>query len=306
MGNIINKIINNPEKIFYGFQKAGLMNLMSDERYIRFSYRMIFGRKLNLENPKAYTEKLAWCKLHWRSPLARQCADKYLVREYVASKLGEESTKYLNQIYGLWDTLEEIDLAKLPEQFVLKPTNGSGDVVICKDKASFNFKAAKKKLLKNSKHHFSDLTKEWVYYDLAQKFIAERYISSKDGKAIKDYKFFCFHGEPRFFYVCSERDIDTKFDFYDMQWNPIPVFDDERLGNIEKPELFDEMVLLAKKLSVDFPQVRVDLYQEEGKIFFGELTFFDCGGFTKFEPDRYDFEFGKYFDISKVPLNERI
>lgn len=306
MSNIISNIIHNPGKIFHGLQKAGLMNWMNDEQYIKFSYRIIFGRKLNLGNPQAYTEQLAWCKLYWRSPLARQCADKYLVREYVKSKLGEESAKYLNEIYGLWDTLEEIDYAMLPNQFVLKPTNGSGDVVICEDKATFNLKAAKKKLLRNSKHHFSDYTKEWVYYDLSQKYLAEKYISSKGGKAITDYKFFCFHGEPKFICVCSERDVALKFDFYNMDWNPIPVDVHQRLGQIEKPELFDEMVVLAKKLAVDFPQVRVDLYQEEGKIYFGELTFFDAAGFKKFEPDEYDFEFGKYFDISRVALHERI
>lgn len=306
MDNLICKIIKKPEKIFYGFQKAGLMNWMSDEQYIRFSYRMIFGRRLNLENPQAYTEKLAWCKLYWRSPLASQCADKYMVREYVVSKLGEDAARYLNQIYGLWNRLDEIDLHALPEQFVLKSTNGSGNVVICKNKAAFNWKAAKRRLLMYSRWHFSNLTKEWVYYDLPQRFIVERYISCLDGKAIKDYKFLCFHGEPKVLYVCSQRNHNPRYDFFDMQWNPIPIFVNERQESIEKPALFDEMVWLARKLSADFPHVRVDLYQEEGKIYFGELTFFDSGGFTKFEPDYYDFAFGKYFDLSRIPIDERI
>lgn len=305
MSNIISKIIHKPEKIFYGFQALGLMNWMNDEQYIKFTYRLIYGRRLNLKDPKAYTEKLAWCKLYWRNPLARMCADKYKVREYVKNKLGAEAKKYLNEIYGVWDNLEEIDLKFLPNRFVLKPTNGSGDIVICNDKSEFDFKVAKKKLLSNVKHHFASRTKEWVYYDLPRRFIAEKYISSSDNKAIKDYKFFCFYGEPRFLYVCSERNTNPKFDFYDMNWNAIPVINGhQRKCNIEKPELFQEMVALSRKLSSDFPHVRVDLYHEEGEIIFGELTFFHLGGFTKFEPDKYDFEFGDYFNLSKIPKNE--
>lgn len=305
MINLIRKIINKPEKIFYGFQKAGLMNWMSDEQYIKFSYRMIFKRKLDLENPQSYTEKLAWCKLHWRSNLATICADKYLVRGYVRKKLGENADKYLNKIYGVWEKVDEIEIEKLPSKFVIKPTNGTGDVVICKNKSEFDLKKVKKKLMSNNNNCFANLTKEWVYYNLSQKFLVEKFIESSDEKAIKDYKFFCFHGKPQFLFVCSERDIDPKFDFYDLEWNPIPVKNGhERLLNIEKPEKLDEMISLATKLSEDFPHVRVDLYQENGRIYFGELTFFHFGGFTTFEPDNYDFIFGKYFDINKISDDE--
>lgn len=301
MNNLISKIINKPEKIFYGFQKAGLMNWMSDEQYIKFSYRMIYGRKLDLDNPKAYTEKLAWYKLYWRSQLAPICSDKYEVRNYIKEKLGNSADKYLSEIYGVWNKVDEIELDKLPEKFVIKPTNGTGDVVICKEKKIFNFEKAKKKLLSNSNNNFASLTKEWVYYDLKQKFLVEEFIESSDGKAIKDYKFFCFYGKPQFLFVCSERDIDPKFDFYDLEWNAIPVENGhKRLGNIPRPELLEEMIKVATKLSEDFPHVRVDLYQENGKVYFGELTFFHFGGFTTFEPDIYDFEFGKYFDLDKI------
>lgn len=307
MNNIITKIINKPEKIFYGFQKIGLMNWMSDEQYIKFTYRMIFGRKLNLDNPKAYTEKIAWLKLHWRSQLAEICADKYLVREYVEKKLGSKADKYLNRIYGIYNKVDDIDIRKFPEKFVIKPTNGTGDVVICTNKESFNWSKEKNILLKNSKNNHAKLTREWVYYNLSQKFLVEEFIESSNESSIKDYKFFCFYGQPKFLYVCSERNIYPKFNFYDLEWNPIPVESGyKRASEIERPEMLEEMINLASKLSEDFPHVRVDLYQENGKIYFGELTFFHFGGFTKFNPDSYDFEFGKYFDIKRVPRKERI
>ena len=302
---IINKIIQKPEKIFYAFQRMGLMNWMSDEQYIKFSYRMIFGRSLNLENPKAYTEKLAWCKLNWRCDLATRCADKFSVRSYIYEKLGQDADKYLNEIYGVWNNFEEIDFGKLPKKFVIKPTNGTGDVVICKDKDNFDYKKAKRKLLTNSKRSFSNLTKEWVYYDIPQRFLVEEFIETDDEDGIKDYKFFCFHGEPKFLYVCSERNVEPKFNFYDLDWNEIAVRSGYSRGKkIQKPKMFSEMIKLAEHLSKDFAHVRVDFFQENDRIYIGELTFFHMGGFTKFEPDEYDYIFGKYFCLDKINADE--
>lgn len=307
MSNIIIKLIKQPGKIFYGFQKLGLMDWMSDEDYIKFSYRMIFGRKLDLDNPQAYTEKIAWCKLHWRSELAATCTDKYLVRRYIEEKLGDDSKKYLNEVYGVWENVKQIDIENLPEKFVIRPTNGTGDVVICEDKKNFNWEKEKMKLLKNRNNNFAKLTKEWVYYNLSQKFLVEKYIESSDGQSIRDYKFYCFHGIPKFLCVCSERNIKLKLNYYDLEWNPLDVIDKrDRLISVPKPDMFDEMIELAKILSQDFPHVRVDLYQENGSIYFGELTFFDAGGFAAFQPDEYDYIFGKYFDINKIPKNELV
>lgn len=305
MSNLISKIIHKPEKIFYGFQKAGLMDWMSDEKYLKFTYRLIFRRKLNLDDPKAYTEKLAWTKLHWRSSLVEKCSDKYKVREYVKEKLGSDAEKYLNEIYGVWDRVEDIDFDNLPNKFVIRPTNGSGDVLICNDKRKLKLNKAKKHLEKNKDNSFARLAREWVYYNLEQRFLVEKIIESKDGGAIKDYKFFCFHGKPKFLYVCSEREIEPRFNFYDLEWNPIPVINGHKvMKSVSKPNMFEEMIELAKKLSEDFPHVRVDLYQENGRIYFGELTFYHAGGFIKFEPDKYDFEFGEYLDLGKIPKNE--
>ena len=272
---------------------------MSDEKYLKLVYRIIFKRKLDLENPKTYTEKINWYKINYKNPLLKKCADKYDVRGYVEEKIG---SNYLNDCIGLWNDVNEIDFDKLPDKFVLKPTNGSGDVVICTDKTNFNIEEAKKKLAENKKRHFSSKTREWAYYDLPYRIIGERYIESSDQYQIKDYKFFCFNGEPKFLFVGSERGTEhLKFDFFDMDWNYIPVTNGhEHSNSLKKPIHFDEMIEVAKKLSKDFPHVRVDLYEEEGKVYFGELTFYHFGGFVRFEPDEWDYKFGEYFDIKDI------
>jgi hypothetical protein len=200
--------------------------------------------------------------------------------------------------------VDEIDFEALPNQFVLKPTNGTGDLVICNDKTTMNWEQAKKTLTKNSKRHFSSKTKEWSYYGLPNRIIGERLIKSSDENQIKDYKFFCFGGQPKFLYVASERGTEhLKFDFFDTDFNRLAVSNTAHghNPNLKKPEHFEEMLDVAAKLSKPFPHARIDLYEEEGKVFFGEITFYHMGGFCRFEPDEWDFKFGEYFDIKKIP-----
>lgn len=298
--NAIAKVIKYPEKIIYGLERMGFLDWMNDGQYIKLVYRLAFGRKINLDNPTAFTEKINWYKLHYRDPLVKKCADKYEVREYVEKTIGGA---YLNECLGLWDNADEIDFSKLPDRFVLKPTNGSGDVVVCTDKAKLNVSQARKTLAQYSKRHFSSKTKEWAYYDLPYRIVGERYIESSDGCQIKDYKIFCFYGEPKFLFVASERGTEhLKFDFFDLKWNWLPVTNGhEHNPNLPKPQHFAEMLDIAGKLSKAFPHVRVDLYEEEGRVYFGELTFYHFGGFTRFEPDKWDYKFGKLFDIEKIP-----
>ncbi len=302
MLNILKKM-KNPVKIMLCLEKLGLLDWMSDEKYIKRVYKLAFGRKLNLDNPQAFTEKINWYKLNYRTELMKKCADKYDVRDYVEKKIGKE---YLNDCLGIWNSAEEIDFSTLPNKFVLKPTNGSGDVLICKDKAQLDIKKAKKTLSQNKKRHFSSKTREWAYYGLPYRIIGERYIESCDECQIKDYKFFCFNGVPQFLFVASERGTEhLKFDFFDMDWNWLPVTNEhEHNKELKKPERFEEMIEICKKLSEDFPHVRVDLYEEEGRVFFGELTFYHFGGFTRFEPDEWDFKFGEYFDITKIKIEK--
>lgn len=304
---MIDTIINiarNPVKIIYGFENLGLLDWISDEAYLKLIYRLTFRRRLHLDDPKAYTEKISWYKLHWRNKLAEKCTDKFEVREYASKKIGPE---HIIDCYGCWNSFDEIDFGGLPEQFVLKATNGSGNVVICKEKSTLDMDHVRKTLDKYRRRHFSSRTKEWSYYGVPHRILAERFIKSADGKGIKDYKIFCFYGKPQFLVVCSEREIKVKYDYYDLDWNRIPV----RVGgdhnpNLRKPEHFDEMLEIANKLSEDFPHVRVDLYDEEGKIYFGELTFYHYGGITPFVPDEWDFIFGKLFDILRIPKDQII
>ena len=301
--NVLKKIADNPEKLIFGLEKSGFLDWMKEETYIRLTYRLAFGRKLNLDNPKAFTEKINWYKLNYRDPLMRKCADKYEVRSYVEKQVGK---KYLNDIIGIWNNVEEIDFDSLPNKFVLKPTNGSGDVVICKDKTQMDWDAAKKTLSTYSKRHFSTKTKEWAYYNLPYRILGERLIESSDANQIKDYKLFCFNDLTnkntngcKFLFVASERGTESlKFDFFDTKWNWLPVTNaHEHNKNLERPKHLEEMIEVAEKLAKPFPHVRVDLYEEEGKVYFGELTFYHFGGFTRFEPDEWDFKFGDFFTL---------
>lgn len=259
---------------------------------------MAFGRKLNLDDPKALTEKINWYKLYYRDPLMRKCVDKYEVRQYVRESIGDA---YLNECFGVWNSIDEIDYDALPNQFVLKPTNGSGDIVICTDKSNFNWEEAKKTLTKYSKHSFATKTKEWAYYDVPFRIIGERLIKSSDENQIKDYKFFCFNGESEFLFVASDRGTEhLKFDFFDKEWNRLPITNAHEHNMALPPQYLNEMLEIARKLSKPFPYVRVDLYEEENKVFFGELTFYHFGGFTKFEPDEWDYKLGEFFDLKSI------
>lgn len=304
MDSLVTRAIRHPELVWMRLGMRGFLNWMSSEKYIRIYYRLAFGRNINLDNPETYTEKINWCKLHWYNPLVEKCVDKYEVREYVKQKIG---AKYLNELYGLWENFEDIDFNALPDEFVLKVTNGSGDIYVCKDKSQMVMKDALKKLNRFKHQNMYYANREWPYRRAKRRYIAERLIHSVDGTAIKDYKIFCFHGEPQFCFVGSDRDTEVKFDFFDKYWNYIPVTNGHNHKNPKpsKPLHWEEMLDISRILSKDFPHVRVDLYEEEGKVYFGELTFFHFGGFVKFEPEKYDYEFGKYFDLSKIPDSER-
>lgn len=298
---IFDYINSKPGGVWFFPARLGLFSWMDEKKYIKFFYKKSFKRELNFDDPKTYTEKLAWMKVNWYSSLAVKCSDKYQVRDYVSEKIGEE---YLVPLIGYWTKIEDIDINKLPNQFVLKTTNGSGDVVICDDKKELDINKAKIKLSKSKAAAYFRFSREWVYYDLPKMYIAEQYIQSNDGHAIKDYKFFCFDGEPKFLFVGSERESNVKFDFFDMEWNHLDVLNGhDAKGSVDKPKHFEEMIKIAKKLSKDFPHVRVDLYEEQGKLYFGELTFFHFGGLVPFEPDIWDLEFGKHFKLPEMSGN---
>lgn len=261
---------------------------------IRINYKM------DLDNPKSFNEKLNWYKMHYRNDLMITCTDKYAVRDYVKEK-GLE--RILLKNYGVYDKVEDIDLDSLPNQFVAKVTGDSGGVVVCKDKSKFYSQIGNK--FSYLDKDYSATNKEWHYHYINNRIIVEELIKTENSQSPNDYKFFCFNGEPKFLFVASDRDTDCKFDFYDMEWNHINVVQGHphNKNGIKKPEKFEEMIEICKILSKDFPHVRVDLYYENGNIYFGELTFFHYSGMTPFMPRKFDYEFGKYFDITGIKNN---
>jgi hypothetical protein len=280
------------------------LDFIPDKTMIKMQYFIKTGRRLNLKNPQRYTEKLQWYKLYYRDPLMQQCADKYDVREYVRSKgLGY----ILNECYGVYERVEDIDFDSLPDQFVLKDTLGGGgnSIIICKDKATFDFENAKKQMQKwlsidsNKKNE----GREWVYQGRKHRIIIEKYIESNPSEGgLVDYKFFCFNGEPKYLYVIADRILGqiAGIGIFNVNFELLSVIrTDERPleRNIEKPKNFDEMIDIVKIISKDFPHVRVDLYNQDGNIIFGENTFFDGSGYHKYEPDEFDYELGSYFKL---------
>ena len=297
--NKIQKAVQTPGRAFMNiiYRMPDLSKCIDDEKYIKFIYFFCFWKKLNLNNPQTYSEKLQWIKLYDRRNIYTTIVDKYSVKEYVASIIGEE---YIIPTIGVWDRFEDIDINKLPDSFVLKCTHDSGGLVICKDKAKFDIPAARKKINKSLKRDYYLLGREWPYKNVKRRIIAEPYISDSKNQ-LNDYKFFCFNGKPRMLFIASDRGTDTRFDFFDMDFNHLSFEQGHpnSIKKIQKPNGFDKMSLLASMLSKDFPEVRVDFYNVDGKILFGELTLFHFSGFVPFEPSKWDKKMGNWITLPK-------
>lgn len=284
-------------------------NMVPDKMMVKIQYRIKTGHKLNLRNPKRFTEKLQWYKLNYRDPLMAQCSDKYEVRKYVEKcELGN----ILNDLYGVYNSPDEIDFDMLPESFVLKDTLGGGGnaVILVQDKSKMDEKAVRKQMLEwvnepvNKKHP----GREWVYDGRKHRIVAEKMLMSKEDQDLPDYKLYCFHGRCEYFYIrigyaknhakgsLVFMDRDLKYlkgvgvDYCDIG--------NECLHTEEK--ILKQMIEMAEKLSKRFPHVRVDFYYNNGKIYFGEMTFFNASGYMTFEPDQFDYKMGEMFDLGNM------
>ena len=274
---------------------------VSDENFVKWTYYLTFRKKLDLDNPKTFNEKLQWLKLNDQHEEYTQMVDKYEAKKYVANLIGEE---YIIPTLGVYDSFDEIDFDKLPNQFVLKCTHNSGGIIICRDKATLDVPKGRKQMKKWLKKNPFWTNREYPYKHVKPRIIAEEYMEDENSHELNDYKFFCFSGDVKYVFVATDRgkaDEETKFDFFDMSWNHLPFTNGHpnNPGPISKPENFEEMKALACKLSKNMPHVRVDLYNISGKIYFGELTFYHWSGLTPFVPEKWDFEFGKC--ITLVP-----
>lgn len=292
------KIITNQEN---RFKILDLLRWVPDKIMLGVQYRIKLGRKLNLENPERYTEKIQWYKINYRTDLMTQCSDKYSVREYVKSK-GLEST--LNKLYAVYDSIDDVDLDMLPEKFVMKTTNGSGTNYFCTDKAKFDMEKVNKEIKSWLKRNIYAAGREWSYKNGKPRIIVEEYLEDNDNSfdGINDYKFLCFNGKPRYVVLDVDRHIGHKRNIYDVDWNYIDVSTDhENFGDVVKrPEGYEEMVKVARVLSEDFPFVRVDLYYVNKRVYFGELTFYPWTGYVQFDPDEFDYILGKEFILPSL------
>lgn len=277
------------------------LSWVPDSVMLKLQYRIKLGRKCNLKNPKRWTEKLQVYKMYYRNPVMSQCVDKYEVRKFIESKGCAEN---LVKLYGVWDHASEIDFSKLPSSFVLKTTNGGGgeDVVLVRDKDKCDLKE-KASFLDSKRLKEVNGGREWAYTRISKpRIIAEELLVNKANPeaGVEDFKILCFHGEPHYVIVDKDRYINHKRNIYTISWERVYVTTDHEQFETSYPEPtnFQEMLNVARKLSADFPFVRVDLYNVEGKIYFGELTFYPWTGYVQFTPDEFDFTLGKLMNCS--------
>ena len=275
-----------------------LVNILSDENYLKWKFKKLVGYTLNLKSPLSYNEKLQWLKLNDIHPEYTKMVDKIEAKKYVASIIGND---YIIPTLGVWDKVSDIEWDKLPNSFVIKVSSDSGGIVVCKDKSKLDVQQAVRRLSDNWGRNYYKFNKEYPYRDVTPRIIAEEYKEDESGE-LRDYKIFCFDGHPKVLFVASDRQDsaeETKFDFFDTEWNHLPIINGHPNSKKEicKPQNFDEMLSVAARLSKGIPHVRVDLYNINGKIYFGELTFFHWSGMVPFEPIEWDYKFGEWISL---------
>lgn len=279
--------------------KWKILNKIPDEYYLRIMFRKHTGKRLDLKNPKTYNEKLQWLKLYNRKPEYTVMVDKYKVRDYIKDKLGEE---YLIPLIGVWDNSSEINFEELPEQFVLKCNHNSGTgMYICTDKNKMDIKRVKEDLDNGLAQNYYLTGREWPYKDVPRKIICEKFMVDDRTKELRDYKFYCFDGEVKMIMVNSDRSSgkETKADYFDKKYNRLNITWGYKHSAVvpKKPEKFEEMIEIAELLSKNMPHVRIDLYECNEKIYFGEISFFDGSGFDTIEPYEWDLKLGSWIKL---------
>ncbi len=292
------------KKIFSRNVRGNIMYLLSflpNKMYLQLFYFSRTGKLINFKNPKGFCEKLQWLKINDQKPEYTKLVDKFAVREHITEVLGEE---YLFPLLGTWDGFEDIDFDALPEQFVLKCNHDSGSTKVITSKSTLtkeDLEAMNKFFTKRLKRDFFYAGREYPYKGIKPCIIAEQFMidESAPEKSIEDYKFFCFNGKPEIMFVATDRNIDVKFDFFDMDFNHLDIVNihPQSGKEIEKPALFEEMKEIAAKLSKGIKHVRIDLYELNGKIYFGEYTFFHGGGFVHMQPEEWERKLGDLINI---------
>lgn len=273
----------------------------NDKFYLSINYFLARYKIMHWNNPRRFNEKLQWLKLHCSDFNRKNLVDKYEVKNVVQGLIGE---KYIIPSFGVWDSFDDIDFDILPNQFVLKCTHDSGGIVICKDKSLFNKEEARKKINHHLKRDYYSGYREYGYQFVKPRILAEKYMEDESGWQLKDYKVFCFNGEPKFVEVDYDRYVGHKLNVYDLDWNYVDFYmtsPNDPNVNIPKPEKLAELLNLCRKLSKDEIFVRVDFYSIGEELYFGELTFYPGAGCIDFHPDKYDLILG---DMLKLPKQD--
>ncbi len=294
----INRFLSDKEIRFAYLTQMGFFNKMSDKDFLQKKYQMIFGKELNLENPCTFNEKLNWLKVYDQEDRYTKLADKILVKKFVEEKIGGE---YVIPLYKEYQKPEDISLEELPDQFVLKCNHDSGGAFICRDKSKFDLASVQKRLKKNLKRNWYYSSREWAYKNIKPMILAEKYIEDPTSDDLIDYKFFCFNGEPKYVYT-TVKNSNIYENYYDLDFNKVNINHGypRRDPEFQKPQNFDKMVELVKVLCKDIPFVRLDMHNVDGKIYFGEFTFYDWAGLKPFPDPQDDEKLGKLLDLSNI------
>lgn len=280
----LHRAVTDRKSRFLYLSSLGLFNGLSDEKYLKLRYKAEFGKELNLENPQTFNEKLQWLKLHNRKPEYTMMVDKYKVRQYIADTIGEQ---YLIPLLGVWDDPDEIDFESLPDQFVLKCNHNSGTgMCICKDKSKLDIKEVRKGLKRGLAENYYLLGREWPYKDVPRKVIAEKYMEDSETSELRDYKFFCFGGIAKCYKVNFDKFVQVHGNYFTPDGKTMKVGDEDSPPDFNKaiaaPPSLRKMRELSEVLSKSHPFLRTDFYDVDGKVYFGELTFYHDAGFCNF------------------------
>lgn len=300
----------HPGLFFIELASRGFFRQMNDEKFLKMFVRSKAGYWPNIKKPKTFNEKLSWLKIHDHNPLYTKLVDKIESKKYVESILGEGFTFPLIATY---DCPEKIEFDKLPNECVIKCNHNSGCIVLCKDVANGVFVEGKsvddrkmsmdevKAFLKNGlrKNYFYNC-REWAYKNVPPRILVEKFMHSSDGESLKDYKFFCFNGDPKYVWVGTNY-APQKFSIYSIDWcdQHVKYGYSEEMGNVEKPKNYEDMLAIVKKLCKGIPHVRIDLYNIDGKIYVGEFTFYTWAGAGKFDPPEWDMKFGELLNLDQ-------
>ncbi len=286
--------------IFNHLVHIGVFNSMSDKQFVKLMYRVHVGKKLNLDNPSGFNEKLQWLKLYDHNPKYIEMVDKAEAKKYVSRIIGE---KYIVPSYGIWDKVEDIDFDSLPDKFVIKCTHDSGSVCVCHSKEKFDYEKAKKKLKRALSRNLYYWGREWPYKMVKPRILAEKYLDDGNQELI-DYKFMCFNGEVKCIFTVTNRFSNNNMHvtFYDLNWNIMPFTRHYKSDDkpIKKPKSYDEMFSIAEILSKDLTFARIDFYEVEGKLYFGEITLCPGNGIEEFNPDQWDYILGSWIKLPQI------